>query len=135
MAGGRPTKYRKNMAKKVVEVMKGGGSKTEVAAELNISKETLYQWADPKSTYFKQEFSDAITIGLVHAQSYWEKLLREVANDRKNGNATLIIFSLKNRFKEEWADIQTIDNTHKYAVSDSPQDLTDEEWIATQEPE
>lgn len=57
----RPTKYDadKMLSKtKTLKLMKSGASKTEVAAELGINRDTLYEWCDRY-----QEFSDTIKKG------------------------------------------------------------------------
>lgn len=131
---GRPTKFKDEMCDQLVEVMAEGASKTAVAAHLGIHKDTLYEWANPDSEYFKQNFSDALKEGMVKAQLWWENLLRDAASGgNKDANATLIIFTMKNQFRDDWADIQTFENTHKFAVSDTPEQSEDE-WLEASKP-
>lgn len=103
MKKGRPTKYKAEMCDTVIELMKEGASKTEVCAELGISFETLSQWTDPESEYFKQEFSEAIKRGLQLCQAWWERKGR-TSLENKDFSYTGWYMNMKNRFK--WADRQ-----------------------------
>ena len=71
MAFGRPTEYRKEMCDTVIEVMTEGGSITEVAATIGTCKSTLYEWANPESKYYKEDFSNAVKQGRQLAQTWW----------------------------------------------------------------
>lgn len=99
---GRPTLYRPEMCEAVVEWGKQGKSKTWIAAELDITKETLYQWI---KTY--PDFSDAITRATVQCQRWWE-------DAGQNGltsnvfNSTVWTKNMAARFRDEWTDRQEI---------------------------
>jgi len=106
MAVGRPSEYRPEwMLSKVIDIMSEGASKVEVAAELGITKETLYQWVQKYP-----EFSDSIKKGEQLCEAWWEKNGRKCLHDQKF-NASLWYMNMKNRFK--WSDRQeqTIDMT------------------------
>lgn len=131
---GAPSKYDPTMCQDLIGLMAEGASKTAVAVGLGICKDTLYQWTNPESEYFKPELSDALKIGMAKAQVWWEDLSMKAAKGEiPNANATLIIFNMKNRFRDDWADRQTVENTHLFAVSDTPQ-KTEKEWLADSRP-
>jgi len=46
--GGRPTKYNKEVVKKLESILKVGGTIEEACAYAGISKETYYTWLDVK---------------------------------------------------------------------------------------
>lgn len=98
MAGGRPTKYQSEMCEKVIELMKGGASRHTVALELNVDYQTLLNWEEKY-----KEFFDALKIGTSLSRGWWEKKAQESIAD-KDVNATILIFNLKNRFREAWND-------------------------------
>lgn len=99
---GRPSKYEPEMCAKVVDLMREGASKTEVCAEIDITFETLSQWTNTESTYFKQEFSDAVKTGERLSQAWWERLGREGSAEKAKINPAVWIFNMKNRFG--WKD-------------------------------
>lgn len=97
----RPTKYDPDKNSEVIELMKEGASITEVAVLLDISRETIYDWIDPKSERFNKEFSDTIKKGLDLSQSWWEKKGRINLENHKF-NYVGWYMNMKNRFK--WTD-------------------------------
>jgi len=102
MAGGRPTKYKRLFCEQAVGLMGQGCSIVQVAAEFNVSKDTIFEWEKVHS-----EFSDSLAIGRVKAEAFWEKILNEQAqlkNTVTNGNLALI---LKCRYR--WTEKQDID--------------------------
>lgn len=98
MTAGRPTEYRPEMCVKAVDLMRDGASKTEVAAELGVCKQTLYEWIKKHP-----EFDDAIKKGTDLCESWWERQGRIALREEKF-SATLWYMNMKNRFR--WADKQ-----------------------------
>jgi hypothetical protein len=99
---GRPTKYKPEMCKTVVELMSEGASQYEVLATLGISEDTFYRWKKEN-----EEFSESIKRGSQLSQAWWEKKGRISLDDRQF-NSTLWYMNMKNRFK--WADKQEVKN-------------------------
>lgn len=98
--GGRPTLYRVEMCEKVVEFGKLGDSITTIAVKLGIRKQTVYEWCRAH-----QEFADAIKESQEYAQKWWEQqMLMAATGANKDANATLMIFTMKNRFRDDWRD-------------------------------
>lgn len=124
---GRPTKYRPEMCDKAISLMAEGDSKESVCADLGINKTTLYEWCNPEGDYYIEEFSNAIKEGEKLCQRFWENELKKATlGINKDANPTLMIFNMKNRFRENWADMQTVNHNLKRSV----EDLSDEELAA-----
>lgn len=105
MPAGRPTKYEPQYCEQVIEHMKQGASLTSFAASISVARSTINVWmAD------FPEFSESVKIAKAHCAAWWEKLGRENAQSG-DGNATLVIFGLKNMGREDWRDKQEIDHT------------------------
>lgn len=100
MPAGRPSKYRPEMCDIVIDLMKQGASKTEVAAELDICWFTLTNW-----TNNNEEFSLAMKTGEKLSKAWWLRQAREhlfTEHQGKNLNASLWYMNMKNRFG--WSD-------------------------------
>ena len=96
MAGGRPTKYREEYCALAEETLSAGKSITQLARDMNVSKSTLYLWAEEH-----KPFSDALSIGREFSQAHWEDRLEEMMYS-KEVNAPLVKLYFANRFK--WHD-------------------------------
>ena len=102
---GRPTKYEPEFCERVIEFMSKGYSKEACAGELEITKDTLYQWEKAHP-----DFSDSLKAGLELSRKFWEKTAIEniVYNQKgKKADAVLWIFNMKNRFG--WTDKKEIE--------------------------
>ncbi len=111
MARGRPTKYRKEYCITVPDMFSEGQSVLEVAVEIGVSKDTLYEWAKVYPA-----FSDALTRGRAISQAWWEQQGRtnlfdteEYNSDtkistRKKFNDRLWSRNMASRFKEDWSE-------------------------------
>jgi len=100
MPAGRPTGYNPDYCPQVVELGKQGMSKAEIASELGIAKQTLYNWAEAHP-----EFMDALKSANSFAQAWWEKQGRIAAFGGTPGfNSTAYIFTMKNMFGDDWRD-------------------------------
>jgi hypothetical protein len=64
---GRPSEYQPEYCEKVIEAGKQGKSVAWMASELDVNKDTIYEWAK-----VHPEFSDALTRARAHAQRWWE---------------------------------------------------------------
>ena len=132
MAGGRPTKYRKEMCEEVIRFMAQGFSKAECSAHLGISEETFHQWKKSKP-----EFSEAVKEGSRQSSLWWAKIGMAGMTGKVPGfNATVWIFNMKNR--HGWADktevAQTVEQTIQGDLTIRPQ-LSPEEWAKIFGPE
>jgi hypothetical protein len=98
MTAGRPSKYQSAYCEEVVNCLAEGHSVTAFAGRIGVARSTVFKWAAEIP-----EFSDALKVGQAKAVGFWEKILASVAREGK-GNATAVIFALKNRAGEDWAD-------------------------------
>jgi hypothetical protein len=94
----RPTKYDPSFCDKVIEWGKLGKSIAWIAAELEVSKECVYNWAREN-----QQFSDALAIARLKSQQYWED---EGQDGMKTPgfNASIWSRSMAARFPDDWRE-------------------------------
>ena len=102
--GGRPSKYRPTMCKRVVDLMREGKSQAQVCAELDIGTTTLERWMVDH-----EDFRGAVTRATTLSEAEWEKIGQEMARGERQGNATVWIFNMKNRFG--WRDQRDVELT------------------------
>lgn len=101
---GRPTAYREEYCDQIIEHMSHGASITSFAAEIEVARSTINEWMAKNP-----EFSEAVKVAKAKCAAWWEKVGRENAVNG-GGNATLVIFGLKNMADEDWREKQEIDH-------------------------
>lgn len=101
---GRPSKYDPAYCDQIVEHMAEGASMTSFAAEIDVARSTLNEWAE-----HHPEFSEAIKRAKAKCAAWWEKKARDGAGGGEV-NPTLVIFGLKNMGADDWRDKQEIDH-------------------------
>jgi len=103
---GRPSLYDPAYCQQVVDHMATGASLTSFAAEIDVARDTITEWASAHP-----EFSVAVKRGKAKCAAWWEKRGREGAEKgAPSGANTLIIFGLKNMGSDDWADASQIDH-------------------------
>jgi transposase len=117
-----PSIYKKEFNQIALDLMRDGASIVEVCAEIGINRDTLYDWINPESERFNQEFSDTIKNGKQLCQAWWEKKGREATFNDQGFNATSYIFNMKNRFKDDWKDKHEVDQKTETTIID-PKDF------------
>jgi hypothetical protein len=100
---GRPTLYDPSFCQKAIDIMKNGGSRNSVAAELGVIRETLSEW---EKKYL--DFSDAMKIAQTLSEQWWEKHALENLHNR-DFNTKLWDINMQNRFK--WSRREQTDAT------------------------
>jgi hypothetical protein len=110
MPAGRPSSYDPEFADRVIPFMADGYSLTAFAGEIGVSRQTIYNWAERHP-----EFLDAVKTGEAASQLWWERRNRGFA-ETGEGNATAIIFGLKNRAAEDWCDKRDINLSGNFTV-------------------
>ncbi|QDP48212.1 MAG: hypothetical protein Unbinned6437contig1000_66 [Prokaryotic dsDNA virus sp.] len=105
MAAGRPSDYKPEYCNAVIEHMKEGASLTSFAASINCARSTINVWMEANP-----EFSEAVKAGKAQCAAWWEGIGRKNAVEG-GGNATLVIFGLKNMAGDDWREKQEIDHT------------------------
>ena len=103
--------YDPKMCDRLLLLMKSGCSITEVAADLGVSRNTLYAWEkDPK----KPEFTEAMDMGKQLSEAWWTAQGRLCTiGVLAKFNANSWIYTMKCRFGKEWLQ----DNHQKLQVS------------------
>jgi hypothetical protein len=108
----RPIEYKPEYCETAAQVLANGESLAAVCAEIEISRSTLYAWRD---TY--PEFSEALSIGLQKAQRRLEQLgMQGISGDIKNFAGSPWIFTMKNRFREDYAEDKKDDKSASESV-------------------
>lgn len=103
---GDRTLYKPEYCDVAVGLLEQGYSMEAVAAEIGVTRVTLYNWIKEWP-----DFAGAVEIGKPKAAKWWEDRAREAATGAADGNPTLIIFGLKNRARHEWRDAAQIEHT------------------------
>jgi hypothetical protein len=105
---GRPTKYKKEYCKMLVEHMSKGFSFESFAGLIEVHRDTLYEWCR-----VHKEFSDSKMIAAGKNQLFWETAGIEGMwqDSNKKFNSTAWIFNMKNRFG--WSDKKEDEDTQK----------------------
>ena len=98
---GRPTDYDPAYCELAIEFLADGYSLAALAGEIGVARSTIYEW---RANH--EEFSDAVKRGQAKAILWWEKANRSLATTGE-GNATAIVFGLKNRASDEWRDVKS----------------------------
>lgn len=92
--------YKPEYCEVASKVLAGGESLAAVCAELDICRATLYNWRDSYP-----EFASALNRGLQKAQRDWENLGRQgIQGDLEKFSASPWIFTMKNRFRDDYQD-------------------------------
>lgn len=107
MTLGRPSKYDPAYCDMLQAHFADGYSFESFGGVIGVSKQTLYNWCDQYP-----EFLDAKKTYETASQLEWEKRLRSLATTGE-GNATAIIFGLKNRASDSWRDVKATEITGK----------------------
>ena len=68
---GRPSKYKKNLADELLDILEKGLTKAEAACKLKISRDTLYRWAKEHD-----EFGEALKVGTEWSEAENIEILR-----------------------------------------------------------
>lgn len=102
MPAGRPTDYDASYCEQVVEWGKLGKSKTWMAANLDVTRVTIDNWA-----VANPEFLCAIMQAMAHAQAWWEDQGQSYMLLPHQGgtfNGSVWSRSMAARFPEDWRE-------------------------------
>lgn len=98
MPAGRPTDYRPEMCDQVVELGRQGKSHAQIAASLDVARQTLRNWADEHP-----EFLAAITRAKDLAQAWFEDM-GQSGLVMQGFNASLWAKQVSCRFRDDYTD-------------------------------
>ncbi len=114
---GRPTDYRPEYCAMLINHLSDGNGYVSFAASIGVSIQTLYDWEKKHPPFIE---SKRLAWGMY--QSWWEtegkKGLYEQVLINEDGsksilkmNATVWIYNMKCRFREDWHEAQKVDTT------------------------
>ena len=109
MAGGRPTDYRPEFCESIVDLGREGKSVAQMASEFDVSKQTLFNWADAHP-----DFLDAMTRAKTHAQAWWESQGQTnmlLAPGAGTFNGSVWSRSMAARFPDDWRENKGVELT------------------------
>jgi len=114
-----PWKYDPETMLPLIDRMGNNGeSITELAVALGVQKDTIYRWSREIP-----EFSVAIKGFRQRSQAWWERVGRDgMLGKFEKFNATSYIFSMKNRFPDDYAD------RHEFGPIGEGQRVTEIQW-------
>lgn len=101
----RPTEYRPEFCDQVIAWGEEGKSVTWMAAQLDVSKQTVHNWAAANP-----EFLDALMRAKTKAQAYWEDMGQDgIKSPMFNGS--VYAKSMAARFPEDWRENKGVELT------------------------
>lgn len=105
--GGRPSKYSPVYANEVVEFCAQGYSLTAFAGEIGVGRETISRWCRDH-----EEFRVSVDRAKAKCARWWEDRARKVAAEGgPSGQATMVIFGLRNHAREDYQDHRKMELT------------------------
>lgn len=106
--GGRPTKYKPEMCRQIIEIAKAGGHVSEMMSTIGIgSNETFYNWLEKH-----EDFKSAYEESKIHSQAFYERILLGIATGQLKGNATAIAMIMNNKFPTDYSRSATGPSTN-----------------------
>lgn len=123
MTAGRPTDYRPEYCKQIIEQGKLGKSVVQMANHFDVVKQTLFDWSDKHP-----EFLDAFRKAKQFSQEWWESVGQTHLIEVKDGekiNAGLYAKSMAARFPDDWRE--KTETKHTGAVATGPIPSTPED--------
>ena len=99
--------YKPEYCKTAVEVLSKGKSLAAVCVACGICRATLYNWRDAHP-----DFKNALSFGTQTAQVLWEERgERGIDGEIKNFAGSTYMFTMKNRFREDYAEEKEVKST------------------------
>ena len=121
--GGRPTDYREEFIESVQTFCADGYSLTAFAGEIGVCRDTISEWCS-----VHPEFSVAVSRAKAKRARWWEERAREIAqNGGPGGQATMVIFGLKNHAPDDFKEVTRQEHTGKDGGPIATQILTPEQ--------
>ncbi|MGI2032044.1 helix-turn-helix domain-containing protein [Rhizobium panacihumi] len=103
MTAGRPTVYDSSFPERAIKLGREGKTIAQIAADLGISKSTLYLLAQERD-----EFSDAISQAVEAAEAYWDDIGNKAVVGGISGfNHQTYQLIMRNRFRQSYGEIST----------------------------
>ena len=97
---GRPSEYKPEYCELVAELGKKGYSHAQIAAEIGVTRKTLYAWADQNPEFLYQ-----IQLSAEMAQAWWESIGQgQMLSPTPGFSSGLWAKSMSARFKEDYTE-------------------------------
>jgi transposase len=110
--GGRPSKYQPAYVEEVVNFCEQGYSLTAFAGEIGVDRASITRWMEEH-----EEFRVACNRAKAKRARWWEDRAKQVAAEGgPGGQATMVIFGLKNHAPEDFSDKQQLDVNGKLTL-------------------
>ncbi len=107
------SEYKPEYCQLAINILANGESYAAVCAEIGVCRTTLYNWRDTHP-----DFAKALNIGIQKSQRDWERLGRRgIEGDIDKFSATPWVFTMKNRFREDYAEDKESKNVSEDLVS------------------
>lgn len=103
----RPSEYDPAYCDTAIEAGRAGKSLTWLAAEIDVSRECIYEWGRSHP-----EFSDALTRMRQLAQRWWEDKGQD-GMEKPGFNASVWSRSMAARFPDDWREVKGTELTGK----------------------
>lgn len=103
MPAGRPTSYNPGFCQEVMDLGKQGKSITQMAAALDVCKDSLYEWEKTIP-----EFSDALKRARQLSQAWWEDRGQE-GLDKPGFQSSLWAKQVSCRFRSDYSEKSTVE--------------------------
>lgn len=111
MPAGRPTDYRPEYCERAIELGRLGKSKAQIAAEFDVSRQTLDNWIDAHP-----EFLDAMARARDLALAWWEDQGQGGIHLGGQFNANLWSRSMAARFPDDYTERKHLKQEHSGEV-------------------
>ena len=113
MSAGRPSLYRQTYCDEVISYCEQGYSLTAFAGEIGVDRDTISEWCKVHG-----EFSVAVNRAKAKRARWWEDQARKVAQEGgPGGQATMVIFGLKNHAPDDFRDKQEHEHTGSVTIN------------------
>lgn len=110
--------WREEYADQIISLGRQGKSVTQIAAALDVCKQTIYNWTDPDHGSFQQAALDALTRAKQLSEAWWETIGQDNLHDtidpkgpHKRFNAKVYELNMMNRFgwnKKEQQQVEQV---------------------------
>lgn len=105
---GRPTKFDDSFCERAIALGRDGKSHAQIAANLGVTRETLYQWAKEND-----QFSDAMSLARELSLNWWEEQAQQGIWAGKEFNAAVWNKSVTARFPLDYGERKAVELTGK----------------------
>lgn len=104
--------YNESMCEKAEQILSAGKSIARLATDLKVCRDTIYDWRDKHP-----EFARALKNGKDASQAAWEDIGEDgIRGNIKNFSATAWMFTMKNRFRDDYKEDKEAKSTNDSIV-------------------